>query len=60
MVGGAWALRREVTLTANASGRTVLPVTFSIAGHWAVRAIAPPTSRNANSVWSPLELYEVR
>ncbi len=60
LVGRTWTLRREATVTADATGRATLPVTFGTAGSWYVRAIALPTPANANSVWSPLERYAVR
>ncbi len=59
LVGRTWVLQRAVTVTADASGRATLAVTFPTAGAWSVRAMAVPTQANANSVWSPLERYLV-
>lgn len=59
LVGRTWVTQREVTVTADATGRASLAVTFPAAGAWSVRAIAVPTAANANSVWSPLERFQV-
>ena len=59
LVGRTWVLQRAVTVTADATGRATLAVTFPTAGAWSVRAMAVPTQANANSVWSPLERYLV-
>ena len=59
LVGRTWVTQREVTVTADATGRASLAVTFSAAGAWSVRAIAVPTTANANSAWSPLERFLV-
>ncbi len=60
LVGRTWTLQRQVTVTADASGLAKLPVTFTVSGRWYVRAMAVPSSANANSVWSPVQLYLVR
>ena len=59
LVGRTWILQRAVTVTADATGRATLAVTFPAAGNWSVRAMAVPTQANANSAWSPLERYLV-
>ena len=41
------------------AGVAAVDVTFSQSGKWYVRSIARPTTVNANSVWSPVEWYEV-
>ncbi|MGC8634451.1 MAG: SpoIID/LytB domain-containing protein [Candidatus Limnocylindrales bacterium] len=59
LVGRAWTLKREATVVADASGRAGLSIGFPMAGRWYVQAIALPTARNANSVWSAVERYLV-
>ncbi len=60
LVGRTWALQRTATVTADAAGRTSFALTFNTRGAWYVRAIAVPTPFDANSVWSPVERYDVR
>ena len=57
-VGGAWQPAGTYDVTADASGRARLELDLAV-GTWSVRAQARPTSANANSVWTPLEFYEV-
>jgi hypothetical protein len=59
LVGRTWTLKREATVVADASGRAGLAIGFPVAGRWYVQAIALPTARNANSVWSAVERYLV-
>src|SRR5262249_49026147 len=42
-----------------ATGKASLQVTFNTAGKFYVRSEAAPTTFNANSGWSPLDLYQV-
>jgi hypothetical protein len=58
-VGRSWTLTREATDVAVASGAAGLALGFPLAGRWYVQAIALPTARNANSVWSAVERYLV-
>lgn len=57
--GGAvvYSGRREVFI--DGSGRASWTWTFGASGDWYVRAIANPTTANANSAWSPLDHYRV-
>jgi hypothetical protein len=57
--GRTWRLvsTRDVAVDANGQARTT--VTFTSPTRWYVRSQALPTSANANSVWSPVELYYV-
>jgi hypothetical protein len=57
-VDGVWRPAATYDVTADASGRARLELQLTV-GTWSVRAQALPTSANANSVWSPLEFYEV-
>ncbi len=49
--------KRDVYI--DAAGKASWTWTFSSPGEWYVRAIANPTTANANSVWSPLQHYHV-
>ncbi len=49
--------KRDVYI--DAAGLASWTWTFSSPGEWYVRAIANPTTANANSVWSPLQHYHV-
>jgi hypothetical protein len=51
---------RAETLTADATGRASLPVTFDEAGSWQVQARVAPTTANANSYWTRAVRYAVR
>ena len=58
---GTWTLvtSRDVIIDSLGLARTTFK--FTSAGSWYARSIANPTpSYNANSVWSPLERYNVR
>ena len=59
LFGGKWRLvsTRDIPVDANGLASTV--VTFTSPTRWYVRSQALPTSANANSVWSPVELYFV-
>ena len=58
--GGTWTLvtSRDVIIDSLGLARTTFK--FTSGGSWYVRTIANPTSYNANSVWSPVERYNVR
>ena len=59
LFGDAWRLvaARDIPVDANGLASTV--VTFTSPTRWYVRSQALPTTANANSVWSPVELYFV-
>jgi len=59
-VGHSWTLKSASTVLADSSGQAVFPVVFRAAGSWYVRSIALPTPANANSVWTPVQRYDVR
>ena len=58
--GGAWTLVTTRDVVIDALGKAVTTFKFTSGGSWYVRTIANPTSYNANSVWSPVERYNVR
>lgn len=60
LLGRTWTLVSTRDVVIDANGLAVADVTFSGRGSWYVRSIARPTFTNANSVWSPLERYDVR
>jgi hypothetical protein len=59
-VGSAWTLVTTRNVFIDSFGKASTTFKFTRAGSWYVRSIANPTSFNANSVWSPVELYVVR
>lgn len=59
LIGRTWTLAASRDVVINAAGLAAVDVTFPQAGKWYVRSIARPTSANANSVWSPVERYDV-
>ncbi len=59
-VSGRWTQVTTRDAYVNAAGVASYPWTFTARGEWYVRAIANPTTFNANSAWSPLERYSVR
>jgi len=59
-VGPSWTLRSASTVVADSSGQTAFPYVFRAAGSWYVRSMALPTPANANSVWTPVQRYDVR
>lgn len=59
LVGGRWQRVTMRTVGADASGRATLAWTFTARGSWYVRAMATPTTVNANSAWSALDRYSV-
>lgn len=58
--GGAWTLVTSRDVIIDVFGKAATTFKFTSGGSWYVRSIANPTSYNANSVWSPLERYNVR
>jgi len=56
---GKWVQLLVRDLVSDAAGKTSLTLTFTGAGKFYVRSIARPTTLNANSVWSPIVLYNV-
>ena len=56
---GKWVQIITQHLTSG-GGLTSLTLTFSVPGSFYIRSIADPTPVNANSVWSPVERYDVR
>ena len=58
--GGSWALVTSRDVMIDVFGRAATTFKFTSGGSWYVRSIASPTSYNANSVWSPIERYNVR
>ncbi|MBF8290478.1 MAG: hypothetical protein HW391_1446, partial [Chloroflexi bacterium] len=61
LIGGTWTLVTTRDVTIDALGKAATTFTFPTAGSWYVRSIANPIpSYNANSVWSPIERYNVR
>ena len=54
--GGSWILSRSATVVIDDAGMAVYPFTFTT-GKWFVRAQAQPTPVNANSFWTPRQLY---
>ncbi len=58
--GGAWTLITSRDVIIDVFGKAATTFKFTSGGSWYVRTIANPTSYNANSVWSPLERYNVR
>jgi hypothetical protein len=59
-VSGVWTLVTTRNVVINSLGKASTTFTFSSAGSYYVRSIARPTTYNANSVWSPVERYNVR
>jgi hypothetical protein len=58
--GGTWTLVTTRSVVIDAFGKAATTFKFTTAGSWYVRSIANPTSYNANSIWSPIERYNVR
>jgi len=59
--GGTWTLVTSRDVVIDSLGKAATTFKFTSGGSWYVRSIANPTpSYNANSVWSPLERYNVR
>ena len=54
--GSRWMLSRSVTVGIDGAGVASTTFTFG-AGRWYVRAQAQPTQVNANSLWTPNQLY---
>ncbi|MBI3749060.1 MAG: hypothetical protein HY262_09495 [Chloroflexi bacterium] len=59
-VGSGWTFVTKRDVYINSLGKASTTFRFSVAGSWYVRSIANPTPYNANSVWSPVERYNVR
>lgn len=59
LIGRTWTLVATRNVMIDSAGLAAVDVTFSRAGKWYVRSIARPTTVNANSVWSPIERYDV-
>ena len=59
-VSGHWTYVTKRDVYIDSRGLASWTWTFSSRGEWYVRAIANPTSYNANSVWSRVERYSVR
>jgi hypothetical protein len=59
-VGSAWQRFATRDVPVDPYGNATHSWTFSSRGEWYVRAIANPTSDNANSTWSRIERYSVR
>jgi len=59
-VSGVWQQYTSRNVTADAAGLARLTWAFTTSGSWYVRSMANPTPYNANSVKSPVELYNVR
>ena len=58
-VSGRWVLIAQRDRSIDADGRASWSWSFSSPGAWYVRSIADPTPYNANSVWSPVERYDI-
>jgi hypothetical protein len=58
-VNGTWKLTAKTDVLINSAGLAKITWTFSTSGSWYVRSIVNPTPANANSVWSPVERYNV-
>jgi hypothetical protein len=58
-VSGVWQPFYTRNVTADGAGLARFTWTFSSSGSWYVRSMANPTPYNANSVKSPVELYNV-
>jgi hypothetical protein len=58
-VSGVWQQFTSRNVTASAAGLALFTWSFSTSGSWYVRSMANPTPFNANSVKSPVELYNV-
>ncbi len=59
LIGRTWTLAATRDVVIDSAGLAAVDVTFSQPGKWYVRSIARPTTVNANSVWSPVERYDV-
>jgi len=60
LVGGRWLRSTTRDIPVDPYGNATYPWTFGTRGEWYVRAIANPTTDNANSAWSRIERYSVR
>ncbi|HSW42553.1 MAG TPA: hypothetical protein VLM76_08605 [Patescibacteria group bacterium] len=58
--GSTWALISERTVTADSAGIARTSFRFTRSGQWYVRSRALSTPFNANSLWTPVERYNVR
>jgi len=58
-VSGVWQQYTSRNVTASSAGLALFTWSFSTSGSWYVRSMANPTPYNANSVKSPVELYNV-
>lgn len=58
--GSTWALISERTVTADSAGIARTSFRFTRSGQWYVRSRAVATPFNANSLWTPVERYNVR
>ena len=59
LVNNRWTLFAKRDVFINSLGLAKYTWTFSTSGAWYVRSIVNPTIANANSVWSPVERYNV-
>jgi len=59
LLGGHWVVVTKRDVYVDSRGRASTTWIFSSRGQWYVRAVADPTSTNANSHWSPVERYSV-
>ncbi len=59
LVNGRWTLSAKRDVFINSLGLARYTWKFSTSGAWYVRSIVNPTPANANSVWSPVERYNV-
>jgi hypothetical protein len=59
-VSGVWTLVTTRNVVINSLGKASTTFKFSSAGSYYVRSIARPTTFNANSIWTPVERYNVR
>jgi hypothetical protein len=57
--GGTWVLVTSYDTTIDAAGHARFSYTFSTPGAFYVRSVARPTPENANSIWTPVEFYDV-
>ncbi len=59
LVNGRWTLFTKRDVFISSLGLAKYTWKFSTSGAWYVRSIVNPTPANANSVWSPVERYNV-
>jgi hypothetical protein len=60
LVSGQWHRFTIRDIPVDPYGNATFAWTFSTRGEWYVRALANPTTDNANSMWSRIERYSVR